>query len=144
MIDGQPAASAAPQASTNIRITQQPGGSLGCAVLFIIIGHQPTSHPRTAAGVAAACSTTFWRVMAFAGAMLIAVLFLPDATSPRRRADHQRTRRAGIHLTRVHQGHRDSLPGTKAVTGGGDTATAGAINQDMTRTGPRWQPYFVI
>jgi EmrB/QacA subfamily drug resistance transporter len=73
----QPAA--VPRASTSIRIMQQLGGSFGSAALFIIIQHQLTSHPHTAAGLAAAFSTTFWWVLAFAAVMLIPVLFLPGA-----------------------------------------------------------------
>jgi EmrB/QacA subfamily drug resistance transporter len=68
-----------PRASTSIRIMQQLGGSFGSAALFIIIQHQLTSHPHTTAGVTAAFSTTFWWVLAFAGAMLIPVFFLPGA-----------------------------------------------------------------
>ena len=78
----QPAA--VPRASTSIRIMQQLGGSFGSAALFIIIQHQLTSHPHTAAGLTAAFSTTFWWIFAFAGAMLIPVLFLPGASAARR------------------------------------------------------------
>ena len=73
----QPAA--VPRASTSIRIMQQLGGSFGSAALFIIIQHQLASHPHTTAGLAAAFSTTFWWVLAFAAVMLIPVLFLPGA-----------------------------------------------------------------
>jgi EmrB/QacA subfamily drug resistance transporter len=66
-----------PRASTSIRIMQQLGGSFGSAALFIIVQHQLTSHPHTAAGLAAAFSTTFWWVLVFAGTTLIPVLFLP-------------------------------------------------------------------
>lgn len=69
-----------PRASTSIRIMRQLGGSFGSAALFIIVGHQLTAHPHTAAGVAAAFSATFWWVLAFAGAMLVPVLFLPGAS----------------------------------------------------------------
>ena len=50
------------RASTSIRIMQQLGGSFGSAALFIIVQHQLTLHPHTAAGLAAAFSTTFWWV----------------------------------------------------------------------------------
>jgi EmrB/QacA subfamily drug resistance transporter len=73
----QPAA--APRASSSIRIMQQLGGSFGSAALFIIISRQLASHPHTAAGMAAAFSTTFWWVMAFAAALLIPLLFLPGS-----------------------------------------------------------------
>jgi len=75
---------AVPRASTSIRIMQQLGGSFGSAALFIIIQHQLTSHPHTAAGLAAAFGTTFWWVLAFAAVMLIPVLFLPGGGSTRR------------------------------------------------------------
>jgi len=68
---------AVPRASSSIRIMQQLGGSFGSAVLFIVIQRQLTSHAYTAAGVAAAFGATFWWVLAFAGATLIPVLFLP-------------------------------------------------------------------
>jgi EmrB/QacA subfamily drug resistance transporter len=68
---------AVPRASTSIRIMQQLGGSFGSAALFIIIQHQLAVHPHTAAGLAAAFSTTFSWILAFTGAMLIPVLFLP-------------------------------------------------------------------
>ncbi len=71
---------AVPRASTSIRIMQQLGGSFGSAALFIIVQHQLTSQPHTASGLAAAFSTTLWWVLAFTGAMLIPVLFLPGAT----------------------------------------------------------------
>jgi EmrB/QacA subfamily drug resistance transporter len=70
-----------PRASSSIRIMQQLGGSFGSAALFIIVGHQLSSHPHTAAGLAAAFSVTFWWVLAFAGLMLIPVLFLPSRSS---------------------------------------------------------------
>lgn len=73
----QPAA--VPRTSTSISIMQQLGASFGSAALFIIIQHQLTSHPHTAAGLAAAFSTTFWWILAFAAAMLIPVLLLPGA-----------------------------------------------------------------
>jgi EmrB/QacA subfamily drug resistance transporter len=78
-----------PRASTSIRIMQQLGGSFGSAALFIIVQHQLTSHAHTAAGLAAAFSATFWWVLAFAGVMLIPVLFLPGARKgePARRGD---------------------------------------------------------
>jgi MFS family permease len=68
---------AVPRASTSIRIMQQLGASFGSAALFIVIAHQLTAHAHTAAGLAAAFSATFWRVLAFSGVMLIPVLFLP-------------------------------------------------------------------
>jgi EmrB/QacA subfamily drug resistance transporter len=68
---------AVPRASSSIRIMQQLGGSFGSAALFIIVQHELTSHAHTAAGLAAAFGATFWWVLAFAGAMLIPVLFLP-------------------------------------------------------------------
>jgi hypothetical protein len=68
-----------PRASTSISIMQQLGGSFGSAAVFIIIQHQLTSHPHTAAGLSAAFSTTFWWVLAFTAAMLIPVLFVPGA-----------------------------------------------------------------
>jgi hypothetical protein len=68
---------AVPRASSSIRIMQQLGGSFGSAALFIIVQHELTSHVHTAAGLAAAFGATFWWVLAFAGAMLIPVLFLP-------------------------------------------------------------------
>ncbi len=68
---------AVPRASTSIRIMQQLGGSFGSAAMFIIVQHQLNAHARTAAGLAAAFSATFWWVLAFTGAMLIPVLFLP-------------------------------------------------------------------
>jgi len=52
---------------------QQLGGSFGGAALFIIVQHELITHAHNAAGLAAA----FWWVLAFAGAMLIPVLFLP-------------------------------------------------------------------
>jgi EmrB/QacA subfamily drug resistance transporter len=80
-----------PRASSSIRIMQQLGGSFGSAVLFIVVQHQLTAHAHTAAGLAAAFSVTFWWVLAFTGAMLIPVLFLPSARTARRRRDRQRT-----------------------------------------------------
>jgi EmrB/QacA subfamily drug resistance transporter len=74
---------AVPRASTSIRIMQQLGGSFGSAALFIIVQHELTSHAPNAAGLAAAFGATFWWVLAFAGAMLIPVLFLPGARQPR-------------------------------------------------------------
>jgi len=68
---------AVPRASSSIRIMQQLGGSFGSAVLFIVLQHQLTSHAPTAAGITAAFGATFWWVLAFAGATLIPVLFLP-------------------------------------------------------------------
>lgn len=62
-----------PRASTSIRIMQELGGSFGSAALFTIVQHQITAHPHTAAGLAAAFSTTFWWVLTFAAAMLAAV-----------------------------------------------------------------------
>lgn len=73
------APAAVPRAASSIRIMQQLGGSFGSGVLFIIISHELTAHPHTASGMAAAFSVTFWWVLAFAGAMLIPVLFLPGA-----------------------------------------------------------------
>jgi EmrB/QacA subfamily drug resistance transporter len=75
---------AVPRASSSIRIMQQLGGSFGSAALFIIVAHQLTTHTHTAAGLAAAFSATFWWVLAFTGAMLIPILFLPRTTKPRR------------------------------------------------------------
>jgi EmrB/QacA subfamily drug resistance transporter len=74
-----------PRASSSLRIMQQLGGSFGSAALFIIIQHQLISHPHTAVGLAAAFSATFWWVLAFAGVMLIPVLFLPGRAAKRRR-----------------------------------------------------------
>jgi EmrB/QacA subfamily drug resistance transporter len=68
---------AVPRASSSIRIMQQLGGSFGSAALFIIVQHELTTHTRNASGLAAAFGATFWWVLAFAGAMLIPVLFLP-------------------------------------------------------------------
>ena len=75
---------AVPRASSSIRIMQQLGGSFGSAALFIIVAHQLTTHTPTAAGLAAAFSATFWWVLAFTGAMLIPILFLPGTIKPRR------------------------------------------------------------
>jgi len=75
---------AVPRASSSIRIMQQLGGSFGSAALFIIVAHQLTTHTHTAVGLAAAFSATFWWVLAFTGAMLIPILFLPRTTKPRR------------------------------------------------------------
>ena len=66
-----------PRASSSIRIMQQLGGSFGSATLFIIVQHELTAQARNAAGLAAAFGATFWWVLAFAGAMLIPVVFLP-------------------------------------------------------------------
>ena len=71
------------RASSSIRIMQQLGGSFGSAALFIIVEHELTTHAHNGAGIAAAFGATFWWVLAFAGAMLIPVLFLPG---PRRAA----------------------------------------------------------
>jgi MFS family permease len=73
---GLPPASV-PRASTSIRIMQQLGASFGSAALFIIVQHQLSSHPHTAAGMAAAFGATFWWVLAFAALTLIPTLFLP-------------------------------------------------------------------
>ncbi len=75
---------AVPRASTSIRIMQQLGASFGSAALFIIVAHQLAAHAHTAAGLAAAFSTTFWWVLAFTGVMLIPVLFLPGTPKARR------------------------------------------------------------
>ncbi len=75
---------AVPRAATSIRIMQQLGGSFGSGALFIIVQHQLSSHPHTAAGLPAAFSTTFSWVLAFTGAMLIPVLFLPGARDAER------------------------------------------------------------
>jgi hypothetical protein len=61
---------------------QQLGGSFGSAALFIIVARQLTTHAHTSAGLAAAFSATFWWVLAFTGAMLIPILFLPGARKP--------------------------------------------------------------
>jgi aldehyde dehydrogenase (NAD+) len=66
-----------PRASSSIRIMQQLGGSFGSATLFIVVQHELTAQARNAAGLAAAFGSTFWWVLAFAGAMLIPVVFLP-------------------------------------------------------------------
>lgn len=77
-----------PRASASIRIMQQLGASFGSAALFIIIQHQLASHPHTAAGLAAAFGAAFGWVLAFAGALLIPVLFLPGR-SRQARAGHR-------------------------------------------------------
>jgi MFS family permease len=66
-----------PRASSSIRIMQQLGASFGGASLLIIVQHQLTAHPHTAAGLATAFGATFWWIAAFTAVMLIPVLFLP-------------------------------------------------------------------
>lgn len=106
---------AVPRASGSIRIMQQLGGSFGSAALFIIVQHELTSHAHTAAGLAAAFGATFWWVLAFAGAMLIPLLFLPGAARARNaqaggvRGQRGRMRRAttpsdGIHADAGREG----------------------------------------
>jgi EmrB/QacA subfamily drug resistance transporter len=74
---------AVPRAASSIRIMQQLGGSFGSAALFIIVQHELAAHAQDAAGLAAAFAATFWWVLAFAGAMLIPVLFLPGGRAGR-------------------------------------------------------------
>ena len=84
-----------PRATSAIRIFQQLGGSLGAAVLSIVLQGQLTDHLRlaTAAGAPAATSAAFaatfvWAVAITAVAVLPALLLprraaVPAATAPR-------------------------------------------------------------
>ena len=86
---------AVPRASRSIRIMQQLGGSFGSAALFIIVQHELTTHAHNAAGLAAAFGAAFWWVLAFAGAMLIPVLFLPGTRQAGPRAARSAHRGGG-------------------------------------------------
>lgn len=67
-----------PDASTTMRIVQQVGGSMGAAVLALIVASQLSgTHLNTAATRAAAFGTAFWWAIGFSLLALVPALFLP-------------------------------------------------------------------
>lgn len=70
-----------PHGSSTTRIVQQLGGAFGASVVALILQHQLVSHP--SAGPAAAFSTTFIWLAAFAVAAVVPALLLPRPRSPR-------------------------------------------------------------
>ena len=76
-----------PRGSTAIRVFQQLGGSLGCAVLFVVLQHRITVRAVAAGGrpdagvLGRAFGDTFWWPVVFGAAALLAALFLPPATA---------------------------------------------------------------
>jgi hypothetical protein len=92
--------SAVPRATTAINILQRVGGSLGTAILVVVLDLHITAAvgpadasgiavaggtppPAEAAGLAGAFGATFWWVMGITALALVPALFLP-----RRRAEH--------------------------------------------------------
>jgi EmrB/QacA subfamily drug resistance transporter len=67
-----------PHASTTLRIFQQLGGSVGGAILFIVLQHQIGL---SSSNAAAAYGHTFWWAIGFAAVALVPVLLLPARRS---------------------------------------------------------------
>ncbi|MFG1921349.1 DHA2 family efflux MFS transporter permease subunit [Cryptosporangium sp. NPDC048952] len=69
---------AIPRASVAVRIFQQLGGSVGSAILFVVLQRQVTTGGAPSpAAVASAFGGTFWWVVGIAVVALIPTLFLP-------------------------------------------------------------------
>ncbi|MFC4116899.1 DHA2 family efflux MFS transporter permease subunit [Nonomuraea zeae] len=69
---------AVPRATTAIRIFQQLGGSLGLAVLIVVLQQQLTVRGGAGlAGIAASYAGTFWWVVALSAVAVVPALFLP-------------------------------------------------------------------
>jgi predicted MFS family arabinose efflux permease len=76
-----------PDASSTTRIAQQVGGSLGSAVLALVLsGALLAHHAATAAGRGLAFDTAFWWAIGLGALALIPALFLPTAPRPRSRS----------------------------------------------------------
>jgi MFS family permease len=72
-----------PDASATTRIVQQIGGSLGTAVLAVILAHQLfTHHAATTLARSQAYDTAFRWAIAFSLIPLIPVILLPDTRKP--------------------------------------------------------------
>ena len=97
-----------PDASATTRIVQQIGGSLGTAVLAVILAHQLLAHPATPA---VAFHTAFWCAITFSVLPLGLAFLLPDHTAPNKPDpspnpdDHQPAQR-----TQQPKPHGDRLP----------------------------------
>ena len=69
---------AIPRASVAIRIFQQLGGSLGSAILFVVLEREITNGGTPSpATLGSAFGATFWWVVVLAALALIPTLFLP-------------------------------------------------------------------
>jgi EmrB/QacA subfamily drug resistance transporter len=72
---------AVPDANSTIRIVQQVGGSLGAAVLAVILASELLSHHAvTAAGRGLAFGTAFWWAVGLTALTLLPALLLPSVT----------------------------------------------------------------
>jgi EmrB/QacA subfamily drug resistance transporter len=68
-----------PDASSTTRIVQQVGGSLGSAVLALILSTELAHHAATAAGRGLAFDTAFWWAIGLGALALLPAFFLPAA-----------------------------------------------------------------
>jgi EmrB/QacA subfamily drug resistance transporter len=77
-----------PRATSAIRILQQLGGSVGVAVLAVVLQRSLVGHPHHVTNLAAAYGHTFWWALAFIALAVIPTMMLPatpvssDATVP--------------------------------------------------------------
>jgi EmrB/QacA subfamily drug resistance transporter len=69
--------SAVPRATTTLNILNRVGGSVGVALLSVMLERNLTSAPHTPAGMASAFGTTFWYATALVAVSAIPALFLP-------------------------------------------------------------------
>jgi hypothetical protein len=75
-----------PHASSTTRLVQQIGGSLGTAVLAVILQTQMAAHAGNSAGLALAFAHTFWWSVALAALAVVPALLLPSHMGLRREA----------------------------------------------------------
>jgi EmrB/QacA subfamily drug resistance transporter len=83
-----------PDASSTTRIVQQVGGSLGSAVLALILSTELAHHAATAAGRGLAFDTAFWWAIGLGALALLPAFLLPTA---REKDDRPARAQAGEH-----------------------------------------------
>ncbi len=69
--------SAVPRATTTLNILNRVGGSVGVALLSVMLQQNLTAAPHTPEGMAGAFGTTFWWATALVAASVIPALLLP-------------------------------------------------------------------
>jgi len=73
-----------PRATSAIRILQQLGGSLGVAILAVVLQRELVQHVHHATSLAAAYGQTFWWALGFIALAAIPALMLPGTVGGRR------------------------------------------------------------
>ncbi|MBS2537380.1 DHA2 family efflux MFS transporter permease subunit [Catenulispora sp. NF23] len=95
-----------PQATTTFNILNRVGGSIGTAVLAVILVRGLADRAATPAHVASAYSATFWWALACTAVTLVTAAFLPGA----------KAMRAALAAAAVHQSADAAGPERKPVT----------------------------